>query len=281
MLSSSELLHHNFQTGIELKKVVSSENLTFYKGFGMSPNVKLFVFKEQPGVFSINLISQTLRDDCIAIVPPGQLHFLSPVECSDFICIEVPKNLLMDEDFDFMTRLIYSTQKHLDLGKMAGFDYDQFKIFLSNENNHQLNLQLLKNKIEKAYPNQFGSTKTFCDAHFELANNFDSLIKQIECFTLEHTVVRNYAEKLNCTERTLNRACEKVFRVSPQDILKHYLLLRSIHLLFNEQNLPHLIAEKLGYSTINAFMKFVKAQTSLSPNKIKKKFQEEGLRKIT
>jgi AraC-like DNA-binding protein len=281
MLSSSELLHHNFQTGIELKKVVSSENLTFYKGFGMSPNVRLFVFKEQPGSFSINLISQTLRDTCIAIVPPGQLHFLSPIECSDFICIEVPQNLLIDEDLGFMTRLIYSTQKHLHLGKMADFEYDHFKIFLNNENNHQLSLQLLKNKIKKAYPNQFESPKRCCDAHFELANNFESLIKQIDCFILEHTFVSAYADKLNCTERTLNRACEKVFRVSPQNILKHYLLLQSINLLFNEQHRPHLIAQKLGYSTINAFMKFVKAQTNLSPNKIKKKFQEEGLRKIS
>ena len=277
MLNSQDFFKPNFQSENELKKIVSSENLSYYKGFGLSHNLRLFVFKDQPGAFSINLISQTLRDNSIAIVPPGQLHYLSPLKCPDFICIEVPSLVLKHEDLDFITRLTYPTQKYLHLGKIEGFNYSQLKTLFGEDSSHQITLQLLKIKLEKNYPNQFGSSERPCDSYFGLANNFESLIKEIKHFTLEHTFVRDYTDKLNCTERTLNRACEKVFRVSPQDILKHYLLLRSIYLLFNEQHHPYIIAQKLGYSSINAFMKFVKVQTSLSPNKIKKKFQEEGL----
>lgn len=273
MLSSSEFFKNNFQSENELKRIVSSENLHYYKGFGLSPNVRLFVFKQQAHGFSINFINQTLKENGIAIVPPGQLHFLSPIECGDFICIEVPQNVLLDEDFGFMTRLNYSNQKHLHLGKMEGFDYNQFKILLSNENNHQLSLQLLKNKIEKAYPNQFGEIEKDDEYFLELARKFENILRGIEPFTVDHTIINPYTEALDCYEKTLYRACKSVFNVSPQNLLKYNLLLRTIPMLFNNKYSVEIIAQKLGYSSFSSFARFVKSHTDITPSQIRKQFE--------
>ncbi|MES2477721.1 MAG: helix-turn-helix domain-containing protein [Bacteroidota bacterium] len=270
MQSSLEIFKSNYSSDAPLESIIYSENLSYYQGFGLSPNVKLFVFKHQPGAFSINLITQKLKYRSIAIVPPGQLHFLSPVECTDFICIEVPPNVLIDEDFGFMTRLLYSTQKHLHLGKMEGFDYDQIKIILSSENNHQLSLQLLKSKIEKAYPNQFGEFERGDENFVELARQFEALLRGIEHFTVDHTIINPYTEALYCSEKALYRACKSVFNVSPQNLLKYQLLMRSIPLLFNKKYTPELIACKVGYSSVSAFTRFIKLQTNSTPGKIRK-----------
>lgn len=273
MLSSSEFFKNNFQSENELKRIVSSENLHYYKGFGLSPNVRLFVFKQQAHGFSINFINQTLKENGIAIVPPGQLHFLSPIECGDFICIEVPQNVLLDEDFGFMTRLIYSNQKHLHLEKMPALSYDQIKMLFGTDADHRLSLQLLKGKIEHAYPNRLGNASKPVHSYSRLALDFESMIKDKKLFTLNDTNLPYYAEQLHCSEKSLMRACREVFFVSPTAMFRHYLMMNCIPLLLNENYSTDTIAQKLGYSNGSSFLRFTKSHTETTPNKIRKQFQ--------
>lgn len=269
MLISAHSSEQDFLLGAALNKIVSSENLDHYKGCGLSPNVRLFIFKQQPGAFAINFITQKLRDNSIAIVPPMQLHFLSPIECGDYICIEVPENVLNVEDFVFMSRFIYATQKHLQLGKLEGFDYEQFKKLLVNDYNYQATLQLLKGRIEKSYPNRLGKPDFVSIKYLALAKEFESRILGIKLFTLDDTIISQYTDKLICSEKALCRACAEVFRATPKDILKHHLLVRSIPMLFNKNYNTELIAAKLGYSSLSAFTKFIKKQTDTTPGKIR------------
>ncbi|MFA6152910.1 MAG: helix-turn-helix domain-containing protein [Chitinophagaceae bacterium] len=257
-----------------LDRIVCTKNLSKYKGFGLSQNVRLFIFKQKAFSFSINFTTQELKDNCILIVPPGQLHFMSPKESGDFICIEIPNHILIETDFDFITRLIYPSQKYLQLDTISGFDYNYFKNILDTNNNHHSTLQLLKHRIEINYPNQFGKIEDTEERHLELAREFETMIEKIELFTVNHTIINQYTAALGCAEKTLYRACRSVFRTSPQNILKHHLLMRSIPLLFNEKYSSDTIADLLGYSSINGFMKFIKAQTNTTPHKIRKQLQE-------
>ena len=277
MQSSLENFKRKFLSDTTLESISFSENLSYYQGFGLSPNVRLFVFKDQPRAFSINLITQKLKDRSIAIVPPGQLHFLSPIECNDFICIEVPQNVLVDEDFGFMTRLIYANQKHLHLDKMPGFSYDQIKMLFGNNFDHWLSLQLLKGKIENAYPNRLGKASRPCDSYSRLAFDFESIIKDKKSFTLNDTIISYYAERLNCSEKSLMRACREVFFVSPTAMFRHYLMMKCIPLLLNKDYRTDTIAQKLGYSNSSSFLRFIKSHTETTPNKIRKQFQAFSL----
>lgn len=274
MQLSLEVFNCNFLSAGLLDRIVCTKNLSKYKGFGLSPHVRLFIFKEKTFSFSINFTTQEIKDNTIVIVPPGQLHFMSPKESSDFICIEIPNHILIETDFDFITRLIYPLQKHLQLDAISGFDYDYFKNLLDTNDNYQSTLQVLKHRIEINYPNQFGKIEDTEERHLELARELESLIEKIELFTVDHTIINQYTSALECAEKTLYRACRSVFRASPQNILKHHLLMRSIALLFNEKYTAYNIADFLGYSSINGFMKFIKAQTNTTPNKIRKQLQE-------
>ncbi len=274
MQLSLKIFNSKFYSEGFLDRIVSTKNLSKYKGFGLSPHVRLFIFKEQTWSFSINFATQEIRDNTIVIVPPGQLHFMSPKESSDFICIEIPNHILIETDFDFITRLIYPLQKHLQLDTISGFDYDYFKNLLDTNNNYHTTLQLLKHRIEINYPNQFGKIEDTEERHLELAREFESLIEKIELFTVDHTIINQYTAALECAEKALYRACRSVFSASPQNILKHHLLMRSIPLLFNEKYTADNIADFLGYSSLNGFMKFIKAQTNTTPYKIRKQLQD-------
>lgn len=249
--------------------IIIAENLNSYKGFNLSSNVRIYIFQNQPAAFSINFISQNLSDNSIVLVPPGHVHFLSPLDSVDFSCIEIPKQTLSLTDKNFITRLVYQKQKHFQMNEYLDLEIQGFSRTHLNEFDKRNVLQKIKTHIELSLHEHFEDNNYDYELE-ELALNFETSIENNPRLSVEETKIKLYTDLFQCSDIMLQRACYQVFRESPQNILKHHLLVRTIPLLFNGKHSSIHIAQKLGYSSVNAFMKFIKTQTNTTPTKIKK-----------
>jgi AraC-like DNA-binding protein len=271
MLSSSEFLHHNFQSGIELKKVVSSENLTFYKGFGMSSiysgagcltkNLHLIVFKKLPNSFDIDFISQDLNVGAIYVIPPDHMYFISMNSNCEYYCFDISLSIIDNRFIQFINAIGYQKQKNAHLYNKVDF-LKRLENWDSTTTAIQI-IEFIKQGISKA------TTQNSClPEQFFLANHFLKFLLNSE-IDITHSI-KQYSEMNGCCTRSLQRACLINFKVSPKEMLKHHLFIKSIKLLSIQNNSIQNIASSLGYSNYNAFCKFTKTHIDLTPKEIKR-----------
>lgn len=271
MLSSSEFLKHNFLSGTELKNIVSSEDLSYYKGSVIrsvfsgavcfTKNLQLIVFEKLPDSFDIDFITQDLKVGAIYVIPPDHKYFIGQNLSCQYYCFDISLSIIDNKLIQFVNAIAYQKQKIVQPNHSVNF-----LKWLENLDSKASTIQIIesiKQEISNSTPNNICLPEQFF-----LANHFLKFLLNSE-IDISHSIKR-YSEMNGCCTRTLQKACLINFKVSPMEMLKHHLFIKSVRLLSIQNNSIQKIASSLGYSNYNAFCKFTKTHIDLTPKEIKR-----------
>ena len=84
--------------------------------------------------------------------------------------------------------------------------------------------------------------------------------------TLNFRSVDHYARRLNCSTRTLARACEQARAPSPKKLIDEVVLVEAQRLLALPKNNVSTTAEALGFDELTNFTKFFKRVGGVTPS---------------
>lgn len=271
MLNSTEFSEHNFLSETELKNIVSSENLAFYKGSGLrsvysgavcfTKNLQLIVFKKLPDSFDIDFITQDLKVGAIYVIPPDHKYFIGQNLSCQYYCFDISLSVIDNKFIQFLNAIAYQKQKIVQPHHSVNF-LKWLDNLDSNSSTTQI-IESIKQEISNSTP------KNIClPEQFFLANHFLKFLLNSDINVTQS--IKQYAKVNGCCTRSLQRACLINFKVSPMEMLKHHLFIKSVKLLSIQNNSIQNIASSLGYSNYNAFCKFTKTHIDLTPKEIKR-----------
>ncbi|AWW32471.1 AraC family transcriptional regulator [Echinicola strongylocentroti] len=256
---------------IGLKKKLEDE-LTL-KVSRMKPVIKPTKPHKHAGYHELIFLSKgagqhTIGDEAFDVVPPTGFY-LGPgqVHCWDFSKIPDGYVILFKEDilslypkaqsclFDFPKR--FGITDDFDFFQLLDAFYMEYKA--GNELDFltaYLNLIIIKSSsFAKASNSTFSSaTKEFA-AFKQLLNENFAEIKHVE----------PYADMLNLTIKKLNKICKTAVNASAREVIKERLLIEAKNLLTHTDITVAEIAFQLNFTDSSNFVKFFKAQTTLTP----------------
>lgn len=238
-------------------------SLLFESIFDISAKWRFVLFDGSPEPCFINMVRQTLINRSMLIVPPGQLLLSRIVK--GHACLEIADSDFSEFDRFFVRKFLYQNQKHFHTTKLSNLDFEQWECTLNSELPLQTKMSFIRSQFETQYQGQFGNSYITNSSYTGLANAFEGALKEIHSFSLDDAIISRYSEKLNCSEKTLRRACKNVFGASPIEIIRHFIMSRIITLLISRKYTLDRICQTLGYSSMNAFARFVKLQTGMTP----------------
>lgn len=108
---------------------------------------------------------------------------------------------------------------------------------------------------------------TISNAHLDTIRNFNILVEQ---YYREKHQVRDYADLLFKSPKTLSNLFHKYSKKTPLIIINERVLLEAKRLLLYSNKTSEEIAAELGYKDAGHFSKFFKRNEGLSPMKFKK-----------
>lgn len=187
------------------------------------------------------------------LIPPNTLHQLSMSDQADaYILAWRDEFLPRGIDIDHLPNV----QIFDDDGKaeMAAF----IKLFDCGKNtdNHMLKIAILQSQLA-AFLHRlqvyFGMPAPPVDASHRRYLTFLALL---ECHLFECHQVKDYADKLACTPKTLNTTCQTHAQKSAKRLINDRILLESKRLLAHSQHSINTIGEMLGFVDGTHFGKF-------------------------
>lgn len=225
---------------------------------------RMLIFEGAAPHFSIDLNTQSAKKGLLYLIPPLHFHFISPSQLNNFWCIDIPNHLLNESDKQLHLMLKFHPLKHLALGTEI---YESLIACLKQK---EYDRDLLLATIKKCF-------RQACTA-MHLAQNrpnhsFDLATKLLQLLAsrdekLEWLSVKNLAEELHASERTLLRSCRKVFGVSIQELIQYQLLLASLFMLSHKASTTA-ITQELGFANQKSFTKFMKRQLKQTPKEVR------------
>ena len=277
MQSSLENFKRNFLSDVPLESVAFSENLSYFQGIGLSPNsssgicftenLRLIVFNQLPDSFDIDFVSQDLQAGVIYVIPPDHKYHISLNSNCQFYCFDIPLYILDIKFTKLLNAIAY--EEHKVVEPYIRSDFLNWLVHLDSHISTTQIIEILKREIINSNSKKAISySSDIKEEQYVLGNRFLNLLLKSE-LQLEHTI-QYYAAKLGCCTRTLQRACLINFKVSPQQMIRHHLFIKSLRLLLNKSDSIEDVALKLGYSNHSAFCKFTKAHIDLTPKKIRR-----------
>lgn len=137
------------------------------------------------------------------------------------------------------------------------------QLILSENNSKEVSEGLATHIITNTeFPNSISTIEQINNYNVKLSNRFINLLKTEKelCFSVEY-----YAEKLNITKRSLDKATLEVFGCTAKAIITEQILSRAKDLLKYTSEPIKNISFDLGFSQESNFNIFFKKKTGLSP----------------
>lgn len=240
---------------------------------------EIFILFKGGGTHEIDFIIYPIEDNCIHYVSPGQVHHVKReldtfgyviLFSRDFYSIVAEKkDLLFDLPFlnnNGAKPIFNITEKEMEEIKPLLTAME--KEARSNLSNHQeiirsyLNILLLKSN--RIYLNQNPETDTtnsdtlFNRFRIMLEKNFSKLHK-----------VKEYAEEIGTSEKTLNEHCKKISGKTASEHIYNRIILEAKRLLKHSDQSTKEIAFFLNFHDPAHFNKFFKKQVGKSPGEFR------------
>lgn len=228
--------------------------------------VRLLYFEEAMGIIFIDNHSYEIRDGNLCVVPSKHFHYFTKKEVTKFICIDIPLGLLTPIEQLLLFKLEYSDFKNIELKK----DTNELKIALSQLSNLNTDSEVIK-ILFYHLSNNFIFEKNILNKNItakklNIAVVFLELIRGCD-LSLDFNL-NEILRSLNCSERTLRRACLNIFGYSPNTILKYHIMLNSISLILNKRYSISQTSKHMGFSSISAFNRYLKRYLRYPPSEL-------------
>lgn len=216
----------------------------------------------------------TIDDQVYELLPP-LFHILKPgqVHCWDFS--QIPKGfvLMVREDF-FRSFLglkekLYELPVEVKLSEPESYLtlYEQCFIEYQQDPQRWDTLEAYLNLIIVKLHHQSREQPVVAPPTRQTFYQFKKLIDQkfAEC-----KQVNQYADALNMSTTKLNWVCKRSVGKNAQSIIKERVVLEAKNLLFHTDKTVTEVAYELQFNDVSNFVKFFKAQTTLTPQQYRK-----------
>jgi AraC-like DNA-binding protein len=254
-----------FQPSFGDKKIIISDSPKYTTGLDVAHYTKFFFFKHKPEKFLVDFVEQKFEASNVCVVPSTHLYFLSPKIQSPFFCMDIHDSLLNSRDLHYLHSLKFVKQKVLRFSQKETSLFDTLECLWTKQFDEEHYFNYFKNLIVPE--SSMGTSHRTTLRNIVLISQFLEHLKKIE-LKLDNCTVARMANELNCSEKTLLRACLSSFGMSTKEVLKYNILLKGIYMLSRGEYNISTIAEKLGFSSVGSFDKCVKRFTNQTPKKI-------------
>lgn len=265
---------YSFQPSIADRKIIISNSPKYTMGLDVAHHTKIFFFKYKPQKFLVDFVEQKFETSNVCVVPATHLYFLGPKLQSPFFCLDIHESLLNNRDLHYLHSLKFVKQKVLKFSQKETTLFDTLEHLWGKQFDEQYYFNYFKNLIIQELPIGVSHHSTL--GNIVLISQFLEHLKKIE-LKLDNCTVAKIANELDCSEKTLLRACLSSFGISTKEVLKYNILLKGIYMLSKGEYNISTIAEKLGFSSVNSFDKCIKRFTNQTPKTIQQQLFSLGL----
>ncbi|WP_158936326.1 helix-turn-helix domain-containing protein [Burkholderia sp. S171] len=242
----------------------------------------LLWMSEVAGTHRVDFEIFEARSNSVFFISPGQLHsWTSSVKPQGFIInfsVEFFVKMFPRADeiakfpFFHMTSnapVLYLDQTQHDTLLSLVFEMEQEML---RQDEARLDivrsyLLILLTRLRRCYPER--STDRASSQNYTLVRRFNLLIEQQY---LHYGHLRNYAQELHVTERTLNDAVKRTLGKTASDLIYERLVLEAKRLLSNTDMAISEIAYQLHFDDHAYFSRFFKKRTQFTPVEFKKRY---------
>lgn len=229
---------------------------------------------------SIDFENYPLNKMSVIFLKPGQIHHfgdLNQVEGDILVASEKIFEILNNENpliSDLLDSVFTATGPLI----LNDREYQQTKSLLETvafvTKKTQLNLSAAPMSYLFSFIlSEFRTMKTIA-ARNETLSHGDPLIsrfkKSLEQNLLASKAVKDFAEDLNVSTRTLDRRCLQILKKTAREIIDERLLLEAKRILSYSTDPLKITADRLGFSDVSTFSKFFQRHEGVAPGQFRK-----------
>lgn len=184
------------------------------------------------------------------IIPAGHTLYL-PAVVADYYSLNLPCSMLNEIEKLWLFRQKYSIDKSIVSADA----------YLSRLNN--------SNVLSGIFDSQQFLEK------FETSMLYIHQAEKLISFLLDANVchrmtVKDLADGINISPKTLLRVCNSIFQEKPQHIIRYHLIVKAIvYIICNKMDSLGSIADTLGFKDSGTFTRYIKSYTGLCPKEIR------------
>lgn len=285
MIEILNLDKKQYPTGFSAHLIKSNENALLNKSF-RSSFYQMFWVKS--GELTLNLDNNLIHLDKFECSFIGLNQVFSVETSSDFevllVCFEEAFYCRTDLDRDFLESCIFFNsqqalkyklhnslkkaiiQHHQSLLHICRQPYNELMYHFAHNTVERLLLFTQKGLLDKSY----SPIETFKKSEVNVANNFRKLVQE----NLKNMrFVKDYADKMNISVKSLNEICNSIYGKSPKKIITEEIVIESKRLLrYTAMSIKEVAFELLFVDPSN-FIRFFTNATGMSPKQYRTQFE--------
>lgn len=232
----------------------------------------ILALKKGTGTHTIDFVPYEVRNNCIFMMRPGQVHQLTLGASSEGYLVEFSKAFyhLNERGTNHILRKATSSN-HCTVADSAFDRLNAILEYTFNEYreardgyNEVIRAQLdiffveyIRNRQQdKALTNQANSYEQ---------EKFDEFMYLVETHVATRKQVSEYADMLNLSAYQLSAITKSILQKTPSEVINEYIILEARRYLLGTPDQVNQIAWNLGYEDPSYFIRFFRKHTGFSP----------------
>lgn len=231
---------------------------------------ELFFFTKGGGTHLVDFNEYEVNDHSVHIVCPGQVHLLKRTAAS-FGAVVHFTNYLFEGTKQTLLNSPFLNNAAFPAVDLTASEYSEMAILLEQLKSESAkdtgkHTEIMKGYVEILVMKYLQIMETrHPDVPGLGSGVFNTFRMEAENTFRQNLPASHYAEKLNMTEKQLNKLCINTTGNSVSDYLKQRILLEAKRLLYNSDLSIKEIAFELGFEDPSYFNRFFRKNTELTP----------------
>jgi AraC-like DNA-binding protein len=202
------------------------------------------------------------------------------------VCFDEAFYCRTDLDRQFLSSCVFFNSEHLLKFKLHSslkkiiVQYYESLLHLCRQPFDELMYHFAHNTVERVLlfsqkellDRSYGPIETFKKGDVNIANHFRKLVKEN---LKQIRLVKDYADKLNISVKTLNEICNTIYGMSPKKVITEEIVIESKRLLRYTTMSIKEIAFELHFLDPSNFIRFFTNATGVSPTNYRTQFEEK------
>ncbi|HYC83751.1 MAG TPA: helix-turn-helix transcriptional regulator [Chryseosolibacter sp.] len=240
----------------------------------------LLALEKGMGTHEIDGTSYPVRNNCVFIMRPGQVHQLTLKAGSIGYTIQFAPDFFgaLDRQHRTLLRNVTGTNHYqLDAGsfqKLAGQLTHAFQEYTAKQEGYreiiQANLAIFFIELLRRGRNEKGQSR---NGNLYAQQRLDEFLDLLIAHVKDCKQVSDYADMLNLSPYQLNAVTKTTLNKTASEVINDHITLEAKRYLLGSSNQVNQVAFLLGYDDASYFIRFFKKQTGYSPEAFRNNFR--------
>jgi len=231
-------------------------------------HTRIFIFETGGCSLKIDMATQIVDADTIAIVPPLHLHYLEHLPGHNFLCIDIDEQALDAP----LRQLLYAVKYRKEKSFAAAAAYDQWAAIARSYPEQQSPHSEIKKWLEEKLLEKRPPGGNMRDTEYtRAAGQFLDLLSHRR-ITTDLCRVHWIASELCHSERTLHRIFINAFGLGAKSVLNYHLAMKGVYLLAEPTQSITDVAREMNFSSVGVFGRYMKKYTGYTPSALREQF---------